>query len=390
MDYCTEFGFLISIMARVLHIISGLEIGGAETALYRLIDASRESSYRHSVACLSAAGPISERLAKSNIPTHHFRLKQSPILETMRLCVLIIRSRPEVVQTWMYHADFIGGVIARICSGAKVVWGVRTTGLVAGSSRGTKVVRSFCAAFSRLIPHAITCAADASRRSHISIGYKASLFHVIPNGFDLNGFFISSAQREVIRLQFGFSEGHRVVGCLGRFHPAKDHHNFVQAARLVAVKHANVRFLMIGRGLDSHNAELAGWLAQTGVADRFLLLGERSDVSLCLAAMDLFCLPSRTEGFPNVVGEAMAMGLPCVVTDVGDASFLLGDGGAVVPKEDSQALASGLLRILEMPYQERVDLGAKGKARVRAEFSMERTRERFEAVYRHVLAKERS
>jgi glycosyltransferase involved in cell wall biosynthesis len=377
-------------MVHVLHIISGLEIGGAETALYRLIDASQESGYLHSVACLSAAGPISERLVKSNIETHHFPLKQSPILELIRLCVLIIRSKPAIVQTWMYHADFIGGVIARICGNAKVIWGVRTTDLVASSSRRTEILRSYCAALSRLVPHAIICAADASRRSHISIGYKASLFHVIPNGFSLTGFSVSSAHREVIRLQFGFSEDHRVVGCVGRFHPAKDHHNFVQAARLVAVKHADVRFLMIGRGLDSHNAELAGWLAQTGVADRFLLLGERSDVPLCLAAMDIFCLPSRTEGFPNVVGEAMAMGLPCVVTDVGDASYLLGDGGVVVPKEDSQLLASGLLRLLSMSDQERMDLGARGKARVAAEFSMERTRERFEAVYRHVLAKERS
>lgn len=375
-------------MTRVLHIISGLEIGGAETALYRLIDASQESNYRHSVACLSAAGPIFERLVNSNIEAHHFRLKQSPILETIRLCILMVRSKPEIVQTWMYHADLIGGLIARVFSGAKVIWGVRTTDLVPSSSSGTKILRRCCAAFSRLVPHAITCAAEASRRSHISIGYKASLFHVIPNGFNLNGFSVSSANRDFIRLQMGVSEDHRVIGCLGRFHPAKDHHNFVQAARLVAVKHTDVRFLMVGRGLDPKNAELAGWIAQTGVADRFVLLGERSDVPQCLAAMDLFCLPSRTEGFPNAVGEAMAMGLPCVVTDVGDASFLLGDGGVVVPKGDSQALASGLLRLINMPQQERVNLGAKGKARVEAEFSIARTRERFEAVYRQVLVKE--
>jgi len=376
-------------MTRVLHIISGLEIGGAETALYRLITVSRESIYLHSVVCLSAAGPISDRLVKSNIETYHFPLKQSPILGSIRLCFLIMRSKPAIVQTWMYHADFIGGVLARICGSAKVIWGVRTTDLVDNSSRTTKVLRGCCAALSRFIPYAIVCAADASRRSHISIGYKASLFHVVPNGFDLNGLSASPSHAKGIRLQCGFSEKHRVVGCVGRFHPAKDHANFVQAAGLVAATHANVRFLMIGRGLDSSNAELAGWLAQTGVADRFVLLGERSDVPLCLAAMDIFCLPSRTEGFPNVVGEAMAMGMPCVVTDVGDASYLLGDGGVVVPKEDSQLLASGLLRLLSMSDQERMDLGARGKARVAAEFSMERTRERFEAVYRQVLAKER-
>lgn len=147
---------------------------------------------------------------------------------------------------------------------------------------------------------------------------------------------------------------------------------------------------MVGRGLDANNAQLAQWISATGCADRFVLLGERGDVPVCLAAMDLFCLSSRTEGFPNVVAEAMAMGLPCVVTNVGDAAMLVADTGVVVPKEDSAALALGLGQLLAMTPDARQQLGQKARARIHAEFTMELARERFESIYQRITRKELS
>ena len=141
-----------------------------------------------------------------------------------------------------------------------------------------------------------------------------------------------------------------------------------------------------GRAMTT--VELARWLAKTGHANRFVLLGERADVPICLAAMDIFCLSSRTEGFPNVVGEAMAMGLPCVVTDVGDAAMLVADAGLVVPKENSVALAQGLSRVLRMTPAARQQLGQQAKARIQAEFTMERARERFEELYEQVIERD--
>ena len=129
-----------------------------------------------------------------------------------------------------------------------------------------------------------------------------------------------------------------------------------------------------------------GWIKATGCEDRFVLLGERSDAPVCLAAMDVFCLSSRTEGFPNVVGEAMAMCKACLVTDVGDAAYLLGEGGVVVPKEDSAALAEGLSKLVGLSVVDRNFLGAQAHARIATEFTMDRTRERFEAVYTNVLS----
>jgi glycosyltransferase involved in cell wall biosynthesis len=144
---------------------------------------------------------------------------------------------------------------------------------------------------------------------------------------------------------------------------------------------------MVGRGVDWENPELCGWIAQTGCQDRFVLLGERRDVPLCLSAMDIFCLSSRTEGFPNVVGEAMCMGVPCVVTDVGDAAFLVADTGVVVPREDAAALAGGLERLVGIGTTERQALGKRAKARILAEFSMQRAFERFTCLYKKIADK---
>lgn len=213
---------------------------------------------------------------------------------------------------------------------------------------------------------------------------------VIPNGFDLTQLQATDIAVAVFRLACGFAVNDVVVGSLGRFNHHKDQHNFVRAAGLLGLQFPTVRFLMIGRNCDANKVELMGWIATTGFADCFVLLGERNDAPVCLAAMDVLCLSSRSEAFPLVVGDAMAMGVPCVVTGVGDVAMLVANTGVVVPKEDSTALAAGLGQIMVMTPGARQQLGQKAKAQIHAEFSMERARERFESVYQRVTRKERS
>lgn len=142
---------------------------------------------------------------------------------------------------------------------------------------------------------------------------------------------------------------------------------------------------MVGRGLDGSNEALMRGIEACGLAQRFVLAGERKDVPICLSAIDVFCLHSRNEGFPNVLAEAMAMGLPCVTTDVGDAAMLLGDCGHVVPKQDAAALAQGVARLLQLDPAARQALGRRARARVLAQFTIATTRAGFEAVYQRLL-----
>ena len=369
---------------RILHVIVGLDGGGAERMLKRLIESHAEDPrFEHSVVSLTSKGDIGDDLRAAGVEVRTLDMR-SPLDAPWALWKLrgLIRTHGvRIVQTWMYHADLLGGLAARLAGHAQVIWGIRSTDMLAGTSRSTGLVRRACALLSHWVPRVIVCAAEASRRAHEAIGYDRRRMVVIPNGFEVESLHVSVAHRQELRAACGWSESEVVIGCVGRFNPYKDQGNFVRAAGLLADRFANVRFLMIGWGIALGNVELAGWIAATGYADRFVLLGDRSDVPVCLSAMDVFCLSSRSEGFPNVVGEAMAAGLPCTVTDVGDAALLVGDTGIVVPREDSVALAEGLARLVGTAAEERRRLGLRGWKRVSTDFSMARARERFEAIY---------
>lgn len=376
---------------KILHIIVGLHVGGAELMLKRLIDSGiKNGNIRHSVISLTDLGSLGTQLLAAGISVQALGLKAFYTIPValIRLVRILKASRPDIVQTWMYHADLLGGIAARLAGIKKVIWGIRTTDVAAGGSRSTLLVRKACAILSRRVPMAIVCAAEASRRAHAGLGYDSTRMEVVPNGFDFSSLQASFGQRQVVRAHCGVEAGELVVGCLGRFHKAKDQENFILAAAMVAAANPMVRFMMVGRGIDANNTELAQWISATGFADRFVLLNERADVPACLAAMDVFCLSSRTEGFPNVVAEAMAMELPCIVTDVGDAALLLHDTGVVVPKENHTELARGINTLLAMSPMQRRALGQRAGAHVRFEYSIDKTRERFEAIYHELINKE--
>lgn len=378
-------------MKRVLHIIVGLEVGGAELMLARLVtESSRHSrGYCHAIVSLTQAGPLGEGLRAAGIEVHALGMHSyaSLPLALWRLQALIRRQRPDIVQTWMYHADLLGGLAARLAGVRTVIWGIRTTEFSAGGvARVTQWVRWLCARLSRWLPQRIVCAAEASRRLHVALGYDAARMVVVSNGFDPLVLSTTPEQVQAVRSSCGWGADTLVLGAVGRFNPDKDFRNFVRAAGLLAPRFPALRFLLVGRGCDAANEDLRDWIAQAGCPDRFALLGRRADMPACLAAMDVFCLSSRTEGFPNVLGEAMAMGRPCVATDVGDAALLLDDCGIVVPREDAVALAEGVARLLASSAAERLALGERARQRIEAEFTMARARERFEAVYAGMLA----
>jgi glycosyltransferase involved in cell wall biosynthesis len=371
---------------QVLHIITGLVVGGAEMALYKLVLQSQGKEYNHTVIALTPEGGMQERFREAGIRLIVLDVRKHPFSEFFRLYRLIRELRPDVVQTWLYHADLLGGLAARLAGVRNVIWGIRTTDVNIGCARPTALVRRACAAISRWVPRTIVCVAEAARRAHVLIGYDAARMLVVGNGFDLSRFNATPGQRAQLRAQCGIGEDEIVIGTVGRFNADKDHANFIRAAGQLAGRYQHLRFLMVGKRLDRDNAELMQWITDTGYPERFILLGERADIPVCLAAMDVFCLPSRTEAFPNALGEAMAMSLPCVATDVGDVNAVMGDTGVLVPKMDSAALAAGVAHLLELEPEGRARLGRRGRDRIQEKFSMENTRMRFENIYANLIA----
>lgn len=359
--------------------------------LRRLIEAnlSSDSINEHFVISLTNFGFHGPPLQDRGVAVYAMGMHSSMDLlaVSLRLTLLLRKLNPDVVQTWMVHSDLIGGIAARLAGVRHVVWGVRTTDYSV-ESRKTRAVRWLCARLSYVIPSKIVSAAHASLKSSEQAGYCARKLMVISNGFDIAALQSYRGKGAIIREQIGAEPEKLVIGCLGRYNPAKDHANFVRAASLVAAKYPTCRFLMVGSDLTRCNAELMSDIDASGFAERFVLLGERPNPAAYLDAMDIFVLSSCTEGFPNVLGEAMAMGVPCVTTNVGDAAVLLGDTGELVPSRNSTALAGAIERLLLMPLTERKALGQRGSQRVERDFSIKTAARRYDDLY-STLAKER-
>lgn len=368
----------------IVHVIIGMNVGGAELMLKRLIEAHRDQpGIEHSVISLTDKGVLGDRLAKQGVAVHC--LGMSSIIKgpatLLKLRKLLQTLRPDVVHTWMYHADLLGGLAARSLGISNLVWCVRSTDIRKGGSKVTLLIRKLCARLSWRLPRVIVCAADASRKVHEAVGYAPNKMRVIPNGFEIEKLFSLGSKGSRIRDELGISKDCTMVLSVGRYNPVKDHKTFIEAACKVAAQRSYVRFILVGRDLEHSNSELMALLNASGQAEAFYLLGERNDVPACMLASDIFCLHSVTEGFPNVLGEAMAVGLPCITSDVGDAAYLLNNPEWVVPAASSERLADKLDAILSLPAEEREALGKSAASRIREHFNMDVISRRYFDLY---------
>jgi glycosyltransferase involved in cell wall biosynthesis len=210
---------------------------------------------------------------------------------------------------------------------------------------------------------------------------------VIPNGIDADVFAPSFEARASVRSELGLPAEALVIGMVGRYHRMKDHANFLRAAVSVSETHPEAHFILAGRGVDGDNRELRGLIDELGLSRRTHLLGQRHDVPRLTAALDVFTLSSRYgESFPNVIGEAMACAVPCVVTDLGDAAWIVGDTGRVVPPGDSDALARAWAEMIALGAEGRATLGRAALSRVGELFPVKSVVRRYEALYEAVLA----
>jgi glycosyltransferase involved in cell wall biosynthesis len=369
----------------VMHIIAGLETDGAETVLHRLTSHMDPERFSNEVISLTTVGPMAPRLEASGVRVRALGMKPgipNPYY-VARLASWLRFAKPQVVQTWMYHADLLGGVAAKLAGNIPVVWGIHHTNLDHGQNKRLTIwTARACAALSRRIPSRIVCCSQASLEVHARFGYAAQKMEVIPNGFDTRQFHPDPEARAVVRRELGLSESSPVIGMAARFHPQKGHRTFVKAAALLHAQNANVHFLLCGKGVDRQNAELVGWIEEAGLTQVCHLLGPLEDMPRFFATLDVATSSSLTEAFPVAVGEAMACGIPCAVTDVGDSAAIVGDAGRVVPANDPIALASAWQSLLNAGPEQRQQLGLAARHRVEQKYALQDIVERYEEVYR--------
>jgi len=366
----------------VLHL-SSLGDGGAEGALFRLV--SQDRAFRHHVVSLTGLERYGQPLRDLGIPVTTLdlprgRLRVRPLL---RLWRLIRAERPFVVQTWMYHSDLIGGVVARLAGVSNVVWNLRHSSLdPERNARSTLLVARICARLSRLIPRRIICCAEKAREVHAALGYDAVRMAVIPNGYDLSVLQPDPAAGAALRQSLGIAPEQPLIGFVARFDPLKDHANLLQAmARLKAGGRAPL-CLLIGTGMTDANQALAAQISALDLAAHVRLLGRRNDIPAVMNALDLHVMSSISEAFPNVLAEAMACGTPCVSTDVGDAAAIIGETGRIVPPRDPAALADAIAGMLALrETSEWSALRAAARQHVMENFSLDRMVDSYRRVW---------
>ena len=371
-------------MIKVMHIITTLGPAGAENMLCRIAAGMDATRFENEVVSLTGILDLAERMNSLGVPVRTLAMQKSvpnPLL-VMRLAKWIRESKPDVIHTWMYHANLIGSLAARLAGNVPVVWAIHHNAFDPRvDKRRTMLVNRACALLSRKFATRIVFCSEASLRTHKELSYAAEKLEVIPNGFDLEEVKPDPTAHESLRRELGIPADAIVIGLAARFHPHKDHRNFIQAAERLHKRMPDVHFLLFGMGVTWGNAQLVEWIEAAGIRERCHLLGLRQDLSRLFSGMDIATTASRSEAFPIVVGEAMACGTPCVVTDVGDSALIVENTGSVVPPEDPHALAEAWRSLIEAGPAVRRRLGIAARERVQRHFELSAIIERYQKIY---------
>lgn len=369
---------------RILHVIGGLDTGGAEIMLAKLVSRFCPGEFENMVVSMTELGPIGKAIEKAGIAVTALGMRRTGFsVPPLRRFVRLAKSfRPHVVQAWMYHAGWF--VTAAKAAGlpGRVAWNLRCSDMDDGSYSWRQACVKKLGAFLSGRPDVVLVNSKAGIAYHESIGYAPKRWEYVPNGFDTDAF--KPDARAEVRRELGIDDGTNLIGMAARFDPMKDHTTFIGAAGVFLGRFPRTRFILCGSGTEPGGA-VSEILKRAGLADAFTLLGRRGDMPRVLAALDLFTLSSAFgEGFPNVLGEAMACGVPCVATDVGDARDIVGGAGLIVKPRDPNDLAAAWEKILTADAGRKENLSRLARERVEKLFGIDTVAARYAEIYREL------
>lgn len=374
----------------VLHITTGLHVGGAEAMLAKLVE-TRESGIRHEVISLQPLGVLSQRVEAQGVKAASLDMRKGglpgPRVAT-RLIRMVRASAPDIIQGWMYHGNLAASAGSLARPGTPLIWNIRhSLSDLALEKPLTRILIRLSARISQH-PAAIIYNSNAAARQHAALGFSARRAVVIPNGFDCDHYRPRFGARERLTRLFGIDPKSTIVGMVARHHPMKDHLNLVDAVRRCRSRGVDLHLLLVGEGMDRPPADLAKAIGAALPCDRVTLSSARLDVAEWLSGLDLLALSSAWgEGFPNILGEAMASGVPCIATDVGDSALILDGAGLIVPPRDPLALATALEAFARMTTDERRRRGELGRARVQAHYTLAAVSRTYAELYAEACAR---
>ncbi|MEQ1804160.1 MAG: glycosyltransferase [Burkholderiaceae bacterium] len=369
-------------LMRVVFVSTGLGVGGAEISLLNILQCLDRARFAPHVVSLNGKGEIGGRIEALGVPVTYLEMSNKPISSFIALVRLIRRVQPRIVQTWMYHADLIGGIAARIAGARQVIWGIRNSSLAPGLGGGVVTVAKLCARLSRWVPQAVVSCSHEALAIHRNLGYRCARQLVIGNGFDLEQFRPDPASRASVRTELAIPAAAKIVTHVGRYHAQKNHFGLIHAASALHRHCPDVHVVMVGKGVSNDNPEIHAAVAAAGIGNVVHLLGLRHDIPRLVAASDLLVSSSTFgEAFPRVLGEALACGVPCVTTNVGDSSSIVGDCGRVVPPGDDAALAVAMQDLLSLPAEQHEEIALRARRRAVDNLDIRGVVRQYEALY---------
>jgi glycosyltransferase involved in cell wall biosynthesis len=375
-------------MFRIVHLITGLGTGGAEMMLVRLLSKTDRRQFEPVVISLSGRGALGGVIEDLGIPVLGADMNSGrPTMAGICRSISLARNlKADIIQGWMSHGNLASQLSGTLMgSRVSVIWNIRQSIYsLRYYGKKTAALIKIGSYISRL-PKAIVYNSKSGAEQHEALGYQRDKRVIIPNGFDVDTFRPDSEAIESVRKELKIPMGAFIIGLIARNDPLKDHFTFLHAASLMLEFQPNVHFVLAGFGVDRRNKILNNLIMDLNLPDNVHLLGERFDIPRLNAAMDVATSSSYAEGFPNVIGEAMSCGVPCVVTDVGDSALLVGDTGIVVEPKRPESLCKGWVKLIEMPAKDRQRIGEAARKRIIDHFSIDFIARQYEQLYREVF-----
>jgi glycosyltransferase involved in cell wall biosynthesis len=362
---------------KIAFLARSLDYGGAERQMVALAKGLQAAGHQIMVVSFYPGGAFADELlaAGAQVRSLEKRGRWDVFTFGVRLIRLLRLQAPEVLHAYLGVPNILAVLIRPFLRRQRIVWGLRASDmdwthydLVTRALHG---IEPWLSAFADLV----IVNSHAGYRYATKLSYTKHKLVVIPNGIDVKGFHPNPEAGEGVRREWGIETGQFVIGLVGRIDPMKDHRTFLEAAARIIQRRSDVRFVCVGSGAGAYKDEILAHARGLGLEEKLFWQPNRPDMKNVYNAFDILCSASISEGFPNVVAEAMACGVPCVVTDVGDSRQIVGDTGIVVDPRNPEALANGLERMIGN-LESDTSLREAARARVVENFAVDRLVER--------------
>ncbi|WP_235107725.1 glycosyltransferase [Acaryochloris sp. 'Moss Beach'] len=369
----------------ILFIITNFDRNGAQVILYNILLKIDRSLFSPVVISLMNSSDFGDQFQELEIPMYALGMQQKlPNIDHLSELVSIIKKhQPDIIQGWMYHGNIASCFAYLFCSHSPpVIWSIHhSINELSAEKLLTRLLIRIGTIFS-YSTRKIAYVSKTSKEQHEKLGYTSQKSCVIPNGFDTSLFTPSIERKKAFRAELNLSDEEIVIGIVARYHPMKDHHNFLAAAALLVPKFPDIHFVLVGDGVDESNTTLTQLVETSRLQKHVHLLGKRIDMPNIFSALDILTSASAYgEAFPLVVGEAMSCQVTCVVTDVGDSAFLVGDTGIVVPTKDPESLANAWSTLILRTPEDRLLMEEAARQRIIDSFSLESIVKQYESMY---------